>query len=98
MRAIGGTPDEPTTASVWQCVAGSTIDDRLLEWPPDVFALTETLLERSEAYRFALSPPDNAEWPPSEVPWWPDAVVEALVWRNFAAAYANASPQEMIPS
>ena len=85
MRAIGSVPDEPTAASVWQCVAGSTIDDHLLEWPPDVFALTETLLERSEAYRFALSPPEDGEWPPSEVPRWPDAVVEAgRRWSRWA--------------
>jgi hypothetical protein len=85
MRAIKNVRDEPTTASVWQCVAGSTIDDHLLEWPPDVFALTETLLERSEAHRFALSPPDDGEWPPSEVPRWPDAVVEAgRQWSRWA--------------
>jgi hypothetical protein len=35
MRAIGSVPDEPTAASVWQCVAGSTIDDHLLEWAED---------------------------------------------------------------
>ena len=85
MRAIGSVPDEPTAASVWQSVAGTTIEDHLLEWPPDVFALTHTLLERSEAYRFALSAPDEAEWPPSEVPGWPDAVVDAgRQWSSWA--------------
>ena len=74
MRTIG--TDEPTAASVWRSVAGTRVEDHLLEWPPDVFALTDTLLGRSEAYRFALSPPDEAEWPPSEVPGWPDAVVD----------------------
>ena len=48
---------EPTVASVWQAAASSTIGDELLEWPPDLFALTEVILQRSEAYRFALSPP-----------------------------------------
>jgi len=56
MRAIKNVPDEPTAASVWHCVAGTTIDDHLLEWPPDVFALTETLLERSEAYASRCRP------------------------------------------
>ena len=51
---------EPTLASAWQAVAGSTIGDELLEWPPDLFALTEVILQRSEAYRFALSPPAGA--------------------------------------
>ena len=85
MRAIGSVPDEPTAASVWQSVAGTTIDDHLLEWPPDVLALTDTLLGRSEAYRFALSPPGEAEWPPSEVPGWPDAVVDTgRQWSRWA--------------
>ena len=40
-------------ASVWQATAGGQIADSLLAWPPDVFALTDALLERSESYRFA---------------------------------------------
>ena len=56
---------EPTLASAWQAVAGSTISDKLLEWPPDLFTLTEMILQRSQAYRFALSPPAGATWPPA---------------------------------
>jgi hypothetical protein len=40
----GDAPSDPTLASVWQAVAGTTIGDELLAWPPDVFALTEVLL------------------------------------------------------
>jgi hypothetical protein len=54
---LDDAPKEPTPASVWQAAAGSTIGDELLEWPPDLFALTEVILQRSEAYRFAFSPP-----------------------------------------
>ena len=68
---------EPILASVWQAVASSTIGDELLEWPPDLFALTEVILQRSEAYRFALSPPAGSNWPPADVPDWPDAVIGA---------------------
>jgi hypothetical protein len=68
---------EPTLESVWQGVAGATLSDELLEWPADVFALTELILERSQAYRFALSPPGGASWPPADEPHWRDAVVEA---------------------
>jgi hypothetical protein len=68
---------EPTPASVWQAVAGTTIGDELLEWPPDLFALTEVILQRSEAYRFALSPPAGSTWPPADIPDWPDAVTGA---------------------
>ena len=83
MGAIEVATEEPTLASVWQSVAGAVIGDELLEWPPDVFALTDVILERSEAYRFALSPPRGAQWPPARVPGWPDAVVDAA--RGWAA-------------
>jgi hypothetical protein len=45
---------EPTLASTWYAVADGPISDLLLEWPPDVFALTNVLLARAEAFRFAL--------------------------------------------
>lgn len=40
---------------MWLAMAKGPITDELLEWPPDRFALTDTILARSEAYRFALS-------------------------------------------
>jgi hypothetical protein len=58
-------------------VSSRPITDQLLDWPPDLFALTYVLLERSQAYRFALSPPGDKDWPPSRLPSWPDAVEEA---------------------
>src|SRR5499427_5179659 len=70
-------PAAPTPGSVWQEVAGTMIGDELLEWPPDMLALTEVILQRSEAYRFALSPPVGAHWPPASLPEWPDAVTDA---------------------
>jgi hypothetical protein len=54
-----------TPATTWSALAESPIDD-LLDWPPVVYTLTETILERSEAYRFALSSP-GAKWPPADV-------------------------------
>ena len=70
-----GRTHRMTPASVWQAAAGSPIGADLLEWPPDLFALTGVLLERSEAHRFALSPPGNSSWPPD--PGWPAAVADA---------------------
>jgi hypothetical protein len=85
---------EPTLASVWQAVAGSTIGDDLLEWPPDLFALTEVILQRSEAYRFALSPPAGSNWPPADVPDWPDAVIGAARrWCSWAEDGNGAIPR-----
>jgi hypothetical protein len=51
--------EEPTVASVWHSLAGGPISDEFLEWPADVFALTEVILKRSEVHRFALSPPQG---------------------------------------
>jgi hypothetical protein len=69
--------DEATLGSVWRAAAGSEIDDELLKWPPDVFLLTNILLERSEAHRFALSPPDGLSWPPAHIPDWATVVADA---------------------
>jgi hypothetical protein len=84
---------EPTLASAWQAVTGRTIGDELLEWPPDLLALTEVILERSEAYRFALSPPAGAHWPPASFPEWPDAVADAArQWSAWAETRQLAIP------
>src|SRR5215472_9568386 len=85
---------EPTMASVWQAVAGGAIGDELLGWPPDLFALTEVILQRSEAYRFALSPPAGSSWPPAGVPDWPDAVTGAARrWCAWAEDRNRAIPR-----
>ena len=78
---------QPTLSSAWLAVTGNTIGDELLEWPPDLLALTEVILERSEAYRFALSPPPGAQWPPASLPEWPDAVSDAA--RHWTAWAEN---------
>jgi len=78
---------EPTLDSAWQAVTRTAIGDELLEWPPDLLALTEVILERSEAYRFALSPPADVHWPPASLPQWPDAVTDAA--RQWSARAEN---------
>jgi hypothetical protein len=55
--------NEPTSAYVWHSLAGRPITDELIEWPPDVLALTNVILTRSEAFRFTLAPP--GDWPPA---------------------------------
>src|SRR5215475_14016681 len=69
--------NEPTLASTWQAAAGSPLTDQFHEWPADLFAVTNVILERSEAYRFALSPSSGLEWPPACFPNWSEAVEEA---------------------
>src|SRR6187200_1022315 len=84
MSTIAGdfSPTDPaaeraTLASIWQAVSGAGFTHDLLEWPPDVFAVTNVLLGRSEAFRFALSPPAGVRWPPGGAADWSDAVVGA---------------------
>ena len=65
---------EPTLASTWEAIAGRRPSDELLDWPADVFALTNVALDRSEAFRFATSP--VGAWPPARFGDWPAAVEE----------------------
>jgi hypothetical protein len=64
-------------ASIWQDSVDGPISDELLEWPPDLFALTEAILERSESHRLLLRPPVGAQWPPARIVGWPAAVEDA---------------------
>ncbi len=76
LATTNSVAEEPTPASTWQAVAGTPITDDFLEWPADLFALTNVILERSEAYRFVFSPPSGVEWPPSRYPSWSQTVEE----------------------
>jgi hypothetical protein len=66
-----------TLGSLWHDIAGRRLDDELLEWAPDLFAFTDVVLDRSEAYRFVVSPPEGANWPPPEIPDWHLAIADA---------------------
>ena len=66
-----------TPISTWQAVVATPINDEFLEWPADLFALSNVILTRSEAYRFVLSPPSGMKWPPARFLNWSDAVEEA---------------------
>src|SRR5215469_12765921 len=68
-----------TVGSLWHDITGRQLGDELLEWAPDLFAFTDVLLDRSEAYRFTVSPPEGASWPPPEMPDWHHAVADASV-------------------
>jgi hypothetical protein len=84
-RLLFGGVAESTLASTWLAVTGRRIDDDLLQWPPDVFALTDLLLERAEGFRLALSPPADTVWPPDRVGDWGEAVGEAArQWSRLA--------------
>ena len=76
-RSLGSAGGGSTVGSLWHEIAGHKLGNELLEWAPDLFAFTDVVLDRSEAYRFAVSPPDGASWPPSEMPDWSGAVADA---------------------
>jgi hypothetical protein len=58
-------------------MAGVPIGNGPLEWPPDVFAFTEVILERTQVYRLLFPPPRAVEWPPSRLGDWSEAVEDA---------------------
>jgi hypothetical protein len=93
LATMSSPTEEPTAASMWHALAGSPITDEFLDWPADVFALTDVILGRSEAYRFALSPPGGLEWPPSHLPSWSEAVEEAgRQWSGWVEDRKSAFP------
>jgi hypothetical protein len=85
---------EPTLASTWHAAVMRRDHDELLDWPPDLFALTNVILARSEAFRFALSP--IQEWPPEGYPDWARMVVEGgLRWAAWAE-HRRGPPPELV--
>lgn len=84
---------EPTSASTWERLTGAPLSDDFLEWPADMFALTDVLLDRSEAYRFALCPPSGSIWPPKGSDDWPGEVGKAaLLWSMWLENGQGALP------
>jgi hypothetical protein len=68
--------------STWLAASGRAVDDDLLRWPPDMFAFTDLILDRAEAYRFVVSPPSAREWPPASA--WPqDVSAAARRWSEW---------------
>jgi hypothetical protein len=54
---------ERTVQSYFDAFAPAPPWDELVEWPPDVFALTNLVLDHTEAYRFVVAPPPGRHWP-----------------------------------
>ncbi len=70
-------PGAPTIGSLWAEITGREMTDADLEWPADVFALVGTVLQRTHAYRFAVSPPSGRQWPPGGAESWNGRVCRA---------------------
>jgi hypothetical protein len=89
----GSLPHESTPASIWQAGCGCPIGDELLEWPPDLFALTSLILDRSEAYRFGLAPFGAEQWQARRLHGWAEAVERAArEWSSGVEDGKRAAP------
>ncbi|CAM4173395.1 hypothetical protein MB901379_04210 [Mycobacterium basiliense] len=83
----------PTSAATWLALSGRPIDDALLEWPPDLFALTDVILGHTQVYRFVFSPPGDVTWPPGRVANWAEAVAQAgRDWSSWVGSRGRAVP------
>lgn len=86
-----------TVASLWLATTLQPVADDLLGWPPDVFAFTDAILERTEAYRFAVSSPPGRSWPPDGTTAWQQAVEDnARRWSDGALAESADLPELVI--
>ncbi|MFL6097104.1 MAG: hypothetical protein ACJ71Y_16765, partial [Blastococcus sp.] len=92
-RPVRTATGPPTIASLWADVSGRDLTEQGLEWPPDVFALAGTVLSRTHAYRFAVSPPTGRHWPPRRFASWNDVVTDAAEqWCSWAEAPQGPPP------
>lgn len=88
---------DPTPASMWLALCGDLVTDEILEWPPDLFALTEVILDHTQAYRFVLSPPDDATWPPRRYDNWAEAVEDAgRDWSGWVGDRQDATVPDLL--
>lgn len=70
----------------------------LQAWPPDVFAVTGVLLERSGAYRLAVSPPPGRSWPESGSNWANDVRELASYWAASAQIEPSRATAAKLPA
>jgi hypothetical protein len=96
----GDRPDAWETASEltvgsYLAAFGCPLDrNHPVTWPADVFAVANLLLDHSEAYRYAVSPPAGHRWPPA--PGWPARVSAAADnWRDALARGAEVLPPDL---
>jgi hypothetical protein len=66
-----------------------------IPWPADVFAVANLVLDHTEAYRYAVSPPPGRRWPP-ESRWSAVVTAAARDWRrSLSSQGAGVLPAEV---
>lgn len=73
----------PTVDSYFKAFAPAPNWDEIPSWPPDVFAISNLVLDQTEAYRFAVSPHAGRSWPPTN-DWNQRVQTAAKEWRRVA--------------
>lgn len=89
-----------TVAGLWRWltvadVSDPAVADGLLDWAPDVCALTSVLLERSHAFRFVVSPPAGHDWPPPGDEPFADRVADAAARWRAAMDVGEGAPEDV---
>lgn len=89
-----GTPGGLTVADHLRWLADGDITEGVLDWAPDVAALSGALLQRSHAFRFVVSPPAGAAWPPHTEPPYRQVVDDAAAaWRSMMDRGVAGAPE-----
>jgi hypothetical protein len=87
----------PTSESTWLALSGCPLTDEVLEWPPDLFALTDVILDHTQAYRFVFSPPGDETWPPGRFANWAQAVEDAgRDWSGWVENHDGAAVPDLL--
>lgn len=85
-----------TVGALCEWLTNGSTDEGLLDWAPDVGALTGALLERSHAFRFVVSAPSGASWPPAGCEPFGDYTRRvAAEWRGLMDAAEGGAPDEV---
>ena len=93
-----------TIGEVLEHVAPGQTWRALACWPPDVFAVTGTILADTGVYRCVICPPEGESWPPSDAmpgnpPWEESVRSDGTEWAVCVAAAAEtcADAETMAP-
>ncbi|MDH4273052.1 MAG: hypothetical protein OEW18_13855, partial [Candidatus Aminicenantes bacterium] len=82
-----------TISDIMNCLSSMKMSwESLKKWPPNVFALTSSLLAESGAYRLAVSPPKGKVWPRNPDFWTAELPDIANKVRAYAVGRDSAPP------